>query len=63
MLKRDFEAVPRNVFAALQSWYGGGPPILRSVVTGLRHAGGVPPEHLGGGAERGSRPLLELFPL
>jgi hypothetical protein len=60
MLKRDYEAVPVNVFDALHSWYGGGPKVLRKVVSGLRHAAGVPREHVGGGVPR---PLLELFPL
>lgn len=68
LLKRDFEAVPLQVFTALQSWYGGGPPVLRQVVRGLLHAGGVPREHVGsntGGDGSGisQRPLLELFPL
>jgi len=62
MLKRDFEAVPVNVFMALQSWYGGGPAVLRRVVCGLKHAGGVPRDHLGASAAA-PRPLLELFPL
>lgn len=62
MLKRDFEAVPVNVFTALQSWYGGGPAVCRSVVRGLRHAGGVPREHVGfsGPSSTVPRPLLEL---
>ena len=66
MLKRDCEAIPVNVFAALQSWHGGGPPIYRKVVSGLINASGIPREHSGRISNETrvhKRPLLELFPL
>mmetsp|Transcript_1829 Transcript_1829/g.2892 ORF Transcript_1829/g.2892 Transcript_1829/m.2892 type:complete len:1659 (+) Transcript_1829:173-5149(+) len=48
---KDFEVIPPGVFSAVQSWYGGGPKIVRSVVSRLVSSQAID-----------TRPTLELFP-